>query len=389
MKKTCWAVCLFLVPLCPISVFGCETGFTPEALQRHDAWLRDVYSSRSFPPPDETSALMQDGRRFVLCPNWKSVAVDDPEGGSVRKAELHFAKLEGASFNSWDFGGTQFLHASLIDTKFIFSEFVLTDFKAANLSGAAFLESNLRNANFIEAELSGTRFLGSDLGGAKFRFREPRRLRASDWLLVKGLGEIRFGDDPANPHSLTASVFKTLRDDLWQIGARREARELTAAIEHYRTIDAPVGERLMRKLLLELPVNYGAAPWRPLGILFGGIVLFALFYTAVFFRTWKRAGIWRVWHGERILDKDRSNDPELLRASAWKALAWALYFSCLSAFHIGWKDFNVGSWIARVQPREYALRATGWARSVAGIQSLLSVYLLAIWALTYFGRPFD
>jgi hypothetical protein len=26
---------------------------------------------------------------------------------------------------------------------------------------------------------------------------------------------------------------------------------------------------------------------------------------------------------------------------------------------------------------------------VAGLQSLLSVYLLAIWALTYFGRPFQ
>jgi len=26
---------------------------------------------------------------------------------------------------------------------------------------------------------------------------------------------------------------------------------------------------------------------------------------------------------------------------------------------------------------------------VSGIQSLLSVYLLAIWLLTYFGRPFE
>ena len=33
--------------------------------------------------------------------------------------------------------------------------------------------------------------------------------------------------------------------------------------------------------------------------------------------------------------------------------------------------------------------ATGWPRSVAGLQSLLSIYLLALWVLTYFGRPFD
>jgi hypothetical protein len=60
----------------------------------------------------------------------------------------------------------------------------------------------------------------------------------------------------------------------------------------------------------------------------------------------------------------------------------------LSAFHIGFRELNVGNWISRLQAREYALQAVGWVRVVAGVQSLLSVYLLAIWALTYFGRPF-
>jgi hypothetical protein len=45
--------------------------------------------------------------------------------------------------------------------------------------------------------------------------------------------------------------------------------------------------------------------------------------------------------------------------------------------------------MARMQPREYTLRATGWVRMVSGIQSLLSVYLLALWVPTYFGRPFE
>ncbi|OGR31021.1 MAG: hypothetical protein A2139_08490 [Desulfobacca sp. RBG_16_60_12] len=47
------------------------------------------------------------------------------------------------------------------------------------------------------------------------------------------------------------------------------------------------------------------------------------------------------------------------------------------------------SWTSRIQMREYILRATGWPRSVAGLQSLLSVYLPALWVLTYFGCPFD
>jgi hypothetical protein len=69
-------------------------------------------------------------------------------------------------------------------------------------------------------------------------------------------------------------------------------------------------------------------------------------------------------------------------------LGSALQFSVLSAFHLGWRELNVGSWIARVQAREYTLRGAGWVWAVAGVQSLLSVYLLALWALTYFGRPF-
>jgi hypothetical protein len=40
-------------------------------------------------------------------------------------------------------------------------------------------------------------------------------------------------------------------------------------------------------------------------------------------------------------------------------------------------------------PREYTLGATGWVRVVSGVQSLLNFYLLAVWALTYFGRPFE
>jgi hypothetical protein len=73
----------------------------------------------------------------------------------------------------------------------------------------------------------------------------------------------------------------------------------------------------------------------------------------------------------------------------WNDVTWAAYFSLLSAFHIGFRDFNVGNWIARIQAGKYTLEPTGWVRVVSGLQSLLSVYLLAIWALTYFGRPFQ
>jgi hypothetical protein len=47
-----------------------------------------------------------------------------------------------------------------------------------------------------------------------------------------------------------------------------------------------------------------------------------------------------------------SSTPEL------QQLSTALQFSVLSAFHLGWRDLNVGTWLSRLQTREYALQAT-------------------------------
>ncbi len=63
------------------------------------------------------------------------------------------------------------------------------------------------------------------------------------------------------------------------------------------------------------------------------------------------------------------------------------YYSVLSAFHTGWREPNVGRWFSRIQPREYTFEATGGVHTVSGMQSSVSVYLPAIWALTHFGRP--
>ena len=58
-------------------------------------------------------------------------------------------------------------------------------------------------------------------------------------------------------------------------------------------------------------------------------------------------------------------------------------------FSIGWREINAGNWIARIQRQEYMLSTSGWVKTLSGLQSILSVYLLALWVLTYFGRPFE
>ena len=81
--------------------------------------------------------------------------------------------------------------------------------------------------------------------------------------------------------------------------------------------------------------------------------------------------------------------PVLLNKSTSNVVRDALYFSFLSAFSVGWHEINIGTWIGRLNPDEYTLRATGWLRSLSGFQSLVSIFLLALAFLCYFGDPFE
>ena len=75
-------------------------------------------------------------------------------------------------------------------------------------------------------------------------------------------------------------------------------------------------------------------------------------------------GIWQQWSNEPNRMDLGDDQPNLLEARSFSALGYALYFSLLSAFHIGWRDLNVGSWIVRIQPREYTLRARAGVQRV-------------------------
>ena len=122
------------------------------------------------------------------------------------------------------------------------------------------------------------------------------------------------------------------------------------------------------------------------------LVLIVLF-TPAYWRVLRKPnadGIWRAWGDDRRSQDLGKNDAERpIELHGMKAWRVALYFSVVSSFHIGWRELNVGNWISRLQRYEFTYRATGLIRTVSGVQSLLSVYLVAIWALTYFGRPFE
>jgi hypothetical protein len=66
-----------------------------------------------------------------------------------------------------------------------------------------------------------------------------------------------------------------------------------------------------------------------------------------------------------------------------------MFFSLTTAFNIGYKEFNIGQWLEMLKTRKNQVKSQGWVRSVAGFQSLISLFLFVMWLLTEFGRPFE
>jgi hypothetical protein len=190
-----------------------------------------------------------------------------------------------------------------------------------------------------------------------------------------------------SPHGLVL-----LRNAFKASGMRQQERQVTYSLMRSNRINEGGLVATLQYALFEVTTKWGMSPGRPLLILVTLIPAFGLLYMIAITHPSRKGAVWRVWDKERVYKDeplDVSEPPEQLKANGYRALLYGYFFSLLSAFHIGWRELNVGSWIARLNPREYTLRSHGWVRTVSGIQSLISVYLLALAVLTYFGRPFE
>ncbi len=343
------------------------------------------------------------------------------EGKEARlKDVVKRANLCGADLTEANLRRTLLLQANLSKARLVMANLSEADLSEANLSEARLLGANLSKAVLKQANLSGAHLVGNlreanlawaNLRGAVFRSADMREADLTEadfantyfyrtkvpnfdsWRSAKNLSLVTFDLD-----GVTLSEFHRLREGFKKNGMRTEERGITAALERAQTRAPETNplERGFRLIAFDATAEYGNAPGRPLIILLSGIFLFALPYTVALMvknSSW-RGAIWMVWNEDRLIDSSRNENEKKRRGRLSglafpKALLYGLYFSLLSAFHFGWRDLNVGNWIARIQPREYALRASGWVRTVSGVQSLLSVYLVALWALTYFGRPFE
>jgi uncharacterized protein YjbI with pentapeptide repeats len=313
-------------------------------------------------------------------------------------ADLSYANLTGADLSYANLTGADLSYANLTGANLTVADLMDANLTGANLSGADLSYANLTRTNLSKAKLQKAQATFAEFEGTKFEDAE-----ISDFFFsgARGLTEIGM----SSPSSVV-----NLRKIAKDYGFRNEERALTSALHKHQMKHGKAYEKFFDNYVLGgWLTDYGAVPWNSLLLLEMLVAPFAVIYTISLKTDRKMTGIWALRPPDRVIGSLGKDKPIKLTTALvagflpyerprgniggiarwWGVLKIGVYFSTLSAFGIGWRELNFGVWITRLQRQEYTLRATGWVRTVSGIQSLISVYLLALWLLTYFGRPFE
>ena len=352
-----------------------------EILDDHERWL-----ARSI----ETDATIPG--RAVLCL------------ADLQNADLRSANLQGAVLWSSNLQGADLSGANLQEADLLGANLQKANLKDANLQKADIRYANLQKADLDGADVAGARLADATVAGAIYAPASP----SPDGYLerVKGLADVILPYDEYSRITAVSGMVQ-LRKLLHEAGLREGEREATYAIEHHKALHARVHGTAFQRfggwlqlIFFEWTTGWGLYPSRALVIALVvmfllGFVVYPAPIAAAPSHASPKHGIFQVWTAEEYGSPEGRvstvDEVEIKRLSGKvpKAFLWGMWFSVLSAFHIGWRDLNVGTWLSRLQPFPFALRARGWVRIVSGFQSLISVYLVAMWVLTYFGRPFQ
>jgi uncharacterized protein YjbI with pentapeptide repeats len=364
-------------------------------------------------------------------------------------AELRRATMKDATFTLCMFSHTALKNANISRGKFIEVDASDTQWYEATLDEAIFSKSKLNDATFSDTSARKTEFKDCtathalfremELGGAKMLDTDVEGAHFQDADLSEVTWEAHGKPDLAmlarNEHLETLRFDNSeiglveLRKAFMEAGIRGAERKVNYALQRARTDhlwndglegrNPTVWDRLarnevgFRKVFFDWTCRYGLDPGRALRFIAYLCGLCAIPYAAAMFQRprvkqnhsdWQvnappdtsQSGIWAIPLEKRV--SSGSSDPALvhvdLEKEGWakglcRALTMGLFFSVISAFSTGYKDLDVGRWIERIKRNETTLRGTGWVRVVSGLQSLASFYLLALWLLAYFGRPFE
>ena len=329
----------------------------------------------------------------------------DPSGAKLFEADLSGANLReadlsGANFPDVNLSGANLLSANLSGADLIEANLRGADLESADLSGAKLGFADLSGANLRRANLSGADFDSSTLEGVRFESigwgHKP--IDANKFITARGLDGMYFLEGDG---SLVA-----LRSAFRERQLSEQARAISVSISRGRQRAAfyrcsginecdpfEVLAAAAAIVFFELPVEYGARPFRALWILLVSVFAFGLLYyflPTVVANPMETVGDFlRVksidvgTYGDSAIKNTGHQKSSLIEPWEW-GFRDALWFSFLSATHFGTKFLNAQTIFRRLQREDYVVEATGWLRVMSAAQSILSVYLLGLFAITYF-----
>lgn len=313
--------------------------------------------------------------------NLTGVRIEDSNilGSNLEKADISYAKIIDSELDGSNLSGAS-LHRSTLSN---------TSLQGVKLVNSDLWDAVLRNVELIDTDLEGANFWGVDLTGSTYEaISVPKPSTLGN---LTGLSTVKFRKGKQNGLVL-------LRGQLRAMGLRALEREATYAIEKNITANSNRMEKFFRLIFFELPVGYGLNFGRPLIIILTITISFSFFY---FFPIYGMGKFKIYKHSNKTSFKEKyingrkekeifviNSIDEYSAKSFISAINMSIYFSILSTFNIGWREINLGTWISRLQMEDYILKSSGWVRTVSGCQSIICVYLLGLWILSYFGRPF-
>jgi hypothetical protein len=318
---------------------------------------------------------------------------------SLRETTLFGAQLSNAKLLQADLTNAELQRANLVAADIRQADLTGASLEGADLSNARLNAAILKEANLINAIVTDAILAHVDLTNAVYApTSEPP---VSSVVGIRGLSTVIF------PDGMEAGLVQ-LREVLRKTGLRDLEREATYSIERGKTSHAVKDwkkrpgrafEGFVRFLAFDLTTAYGLHPGQAFIIILTIWLVLIPVYAIAIMRGEssgeKLTGIYRKWPESAVVWRDGKPDisgsasVERIHHRNFYAFGWSAYFSLLSAFRIGFRDLTLGLWMTRIQPNNYMLEATGWVRCISGLQSLASVYLFAMWLLTYFGRPFQ
>jgi hypothetical protein len=308
---------------------------------------------------------------------------------NLKNAELIGADLKNANLIGADLSGANLYEAQLSNANLSEAKLNGAELVGADISGAHLLEAHLNQADLSGTNLAEANFLLVDLRGARY---EPKSNPAS--VNIAGAKNIEFLTYEDNPLALLQ-----LRNQLANDGFRVAERKITYALKRNETKRADWSERWFNTIAFDWTSQYGMNPGRALLLWLWLFLVCSVIYGGFIHHTGE-SGIYLIRPGpEKSSDEQLSPRP-IPRGSRWwhpfrvigreaGVALYALYFSLMTAFSLGVWDINFGKWLHQFPRKEFELKPKRWARPVAAIQAILSVSLLVLWVLTYFGRPFN